>query len=66
MTARNDITGDAIASRTTTDSYRDNYDRIWRKRQIAGKQVEPGYTGWTKFPDCIGSCDRGEECRCKA
>jgi hypothetical protein len=33
MTARNDITGDAIASRGTTDNYRDNFDRIFGKKK---------------------------------
>ena len=65
MTARNDITGDAIASRTTTDAYRDNFDAIFRKTRAMPPAAEPGYTGWAMFPDCTGSCDRGEECRCK-
>lgn len=33
MTARNDITGDAIATKGTTDAYRDNYDRIFGKKK---------------------------------
>jgi hypothetical protein len=32
MTARNDITGDSIATKGTTDAYRDNYDRIFGKK----------------------------------
>lgn len=35
MTARNDITGDSIATKGTSDAYRDNYDRIF------GKKLEP-------------------------
>lgn len=31
MTARNDITGDVIATKGTSQSYRDNYDAIFRK-----------------------------------
>ena len=38
MTARNDITGDFIASQGTTDLYRDNYDRIFKKGKYAVKQ----------------------------
>ena len=34
MTARNDITGDSIATKGTTDAYRDNYDRIFGKKQL--------------------------------
>lgn len=38
MTAKNDITGDNIVSRASTDSYRDNYDRIFGKK---ARPVEP-------------------------
>jgi len=31
MTARNDITGDLIASKVPNDSFRNNYDAIFRK-----------------------------------
>jgi hypothetical protein len=29
MATRNDITGDAIQTKGTSNSYRDNYDLIW-------------------------------------
>jgi hypothetical protein len=32
MTTRNDITGDLIATKGTSDAYRDNYDRIFGKQ----------------------------------
>lgn len=32
MTARNDITGDSIATRKTNDAYRDGWDRIFKKQ----------------------------------
>lgn len=32
MAARNDITGDSLVSRVTTDDYRNNYDAIFRKK----------------------------------
>lgn len=31
MTARNDITGDFIASRSSSDAYREGFDKIWAK-----------------------------------
>jgi hypothetical protein len=31
MTAKNDITGDNIKSKTSTEKYRENYDKIFRK-----------------------------------
>ena len=31
MVARNDITGDSIQTKTATQSYRDNYDNIFKK-----------------------------------
>lgn len=36
-TAKNDVTGDAIQTKTVTDKYRDGWDRIWgnkNKKQI--------------------------------
>ena len=35
MTARNDITGDVIATKGSTDAYRDGWDRIF------GRKTEP-------------------------
>lgn len=31
MSTKNDVTGDTIQSKTASDNYRDNYDRIFRK-----------------------------------
>ena len=33
MTARNDITGDSIATRKTNDAYRDGWDRIFKQKK---------------------------------
>lgn len=33
MVARNDITGDAIQTKSTTNTYRDNYDLIFRRNK---------------------------------
>ncbi len=30
--SKNDITGDTLKSKETSDSYRDNYEAIWGKR----------------------------------
>ena len=38
MVARNDITGDAIQTKTASQSYRDNYDNIFRKGKVDGKE----------------------------
>ena len=38
MTAKNDITGDEIKTKTITDSYRDNYDIIFRKDKLKQKE----------------------------
>lgn len=32
MTAKNDITGDSIQTRGTTEEYRNNYELIWGKK----------------------------------
>ena len=41
MTARNDITGDEIKTKTSSDAYRENYDKIFRKRE---KQFDQALT----------------------
>jgi len=33
MATKNDITGDEIKTKTVTDAYRNNYDRIFRKKE---------------------------------
>jgi len=33
MTAKNDITGDSIQTRPGTDSFRDNFDRIFKQQE---------------------------------
>ena len=37
MVAKNDITGDSIQTKTTSDSYRDNYDLIFRSGKVVSK-----------------------------
>ena len=34
MATKNDITGDTVTSRPASDNYRDNYDAIFRKKEI--------------------------------
>jgi hypothetical protein len=60
MVARNDITGDAIQTKGTSSSYRDNYDNIFRKdkMQVRVKEnvEEIGKCGCGRSPTgkCIG------------
>lgn len=35
MATTNDITGDQIRSRAATDAYRDNWDKIFKKKEDA-------------------------------
>lgn len=37
MTAKNDITGDKLVSKTNTDKYRDGFAAIFNKCPICGK-----------------------------
>ena len=53
-TAKNDITGDTIATKGTTDAYRDGYDRIF------GKKAEPCDMGEM----CLDCQPRGEGGEC--
>ena len=66
MVARNDITGDAIQSKTASQSYRDNYDVIFRKEKQMTPAVEnmkKGTCGCGRSPtgDCIGWHGLSEE-----
>ena len=42
MVAKNDITGDSIQTKTASDSYRDNYDLIFRSGKVVSKSQEIG------------------------
>lgn len=44
MTAKNDITGDTIQTRATSQQYRDNYDVIFSKKQLNQKLANTGNT----------------------
>ena len=44
MAAKNDITGDAIQSRILSMEGRDNWDRIFGKKEKKYKWIEPGET----------------------
>ena len=58
MVARNDITGDAIQTKTSSNAYRDNYDLIFRKDKMtpAVEDMKKGTCGCGRSPtgDCIG------------
>jgi hypothetical protein len=40
MTTRNDITGDELRSKTPTEKYRDNYDKIFGNKDQKHKQQD--------------------------
>jgi hypothetical protein len=40
MAAKNDVTGDSIRSKTSSRDYRDNYDKIFRKKKPKAKSTE--------------------------
>lgn len=40
MTATNDITGDQIKSGKVTDTYRDNWDKIFGKKDVSKEQQD--------------------------
>ena len=61
MVARNDVTGDAIQTKSTSQSYRDNFDNIFRKEKnmqvrVAEDGKKFGSCGCGRSPtgDCIG------------
>lgn len=40
MAARNDITGDSISTKYNSDSYRNNFDNIFKKKTVGEQLVE--------------------------
>ena len=58
MVARNDITGDAIQTKGTSQAFRDNYDLIWGKKKMTPsvENMKKGTCGCGRSPtgDCIG------------
>ena len=42
MATTNDITGDKLISRANSDSFRDNFDRIFRKKKDVQEQAPAG------------------------
>ena len=43
MVAKNDITGDSIQTRGVSDAYRDNYDKIFGKKDNSGTDKNEYY-----------------------
>ena len=58
MVARNDITGDAIQTKSASTAYQDNYDNIFRKNKMSPsvEQMKQGTCGCGRSPtgDCCG------------
>jgi hypothetical protein len=65
MVARNDITGDAIQTKSASKAYHDNYDLIWgnKKMSPSTEQMKQGTCGCGRSPtgDCIGWHGLSEE-----
>ena len=47
-TSRNDVTGDRIASKPTSQAYRDGYDKIFGKKEAKQGDVEGSTQGKAK------------------
>lgn len=45
MATRNDITGDALISRVNSDSFRENFDRIFGSKKKGVQNEQPICTG---------------------
>ncbi len=67
MVARNDITGDAIQTKSASKAYQDNYDLIFRKNTMQvrvaeeGKKIGTCGCGRSPTGDCIGWHGLNEE-----
>lgn len=40
MSTKNDITGDSLVSKNTTEAYRDGWERIFGKNKVSEKKLE--------------------------
>jgi len=59
MTARNDITGDLIATKGVTDAYRDNWDRIFGKKEVQQPDDQgPEFSDGCDHEGFPGGCQR--------
>jgi hypothetical protein len=58
MVARNDITGDAIQTRASSQAYQNNFDNIFRKDKMSPsvEEMKKGTCGCGRSPtgDCCG------------
>ena len=65
MVARNDITGDAIQTKSASENYRNHYDEIFRKNKMTPSvaEMKKGTCGCGRSPtgDCIGWHGLNEE-----
>lgn len=60
MIATNDITGDAILSKSSTDAYRDGWDRIFGQK----KEKSENYFNEISWPTCSQCRQPWNECMC--
>lgn len=51
MAAKNDITGDAIQTRGTSEAFRNNYDLIFRKKKVEEVSTEEYDVPLTRYND---------------
>ena len=51
MAAKNDITGDAIQTRGTSEAFRNNYDLIFRKKKVEEVSTEEYDAPLTRYND---------------
>jgi len=62
MSARNDITGDAIQSKALSKQGRENYDRIFRKPRPVPLTVRPKCHRARSLEDAVKICRKCRQC----
>ena len=50
MTNKNDVTGDRLVSKPVSDAYQENWDRIFNKCKVCGKNLGNGFGVHTCSP----------------
>lgn len=61
MTTKNDITGDSIRSRSSSQLYRDNWDRIFGKKDSLFKDVVHGTESHVSTDDSDEATDGSQD-----
>jgi hypothetical protein len=53
MTSKNDITGDSLTTRATSDKYRDGWERIFSQKDAKNQKALSDYISLVQQDECL-------------